>query len=69
MICFWLQPSCEKRPGSLTIEQRALLQPPLAGDPATLLCEGTIRIGWVDARNLRPQRIPAQVLVALQGSA
>lgn len=54
---------------SLTIEQRALLQPPLAGDPATLLCEGTIRIGWVDARNLRPQRIPAQVLVALQGSA
>ena len=54
---------------SLTIEQRALLQPPLAGDPPTLLCQGTIRIGWVDARNLRPQRIPAQVLVALQGSA
>lgn len=54
---------------SLTIEQRALLQPPLAGDPPTLLCEGSIRIGWVDARNLRPQRIPAQVLDALQGPA
>jgi acyl-CoA thioester hydrolase len=54
---------------SLTIEQRALLQPTLAGEPARLLCEGTIRIGWVDAQSLRPQRIPAQVLNALQGQA
>jgi acyl-CoA thioester hydrolase len=54
---------------SLTIEQRALLKPLLAGDPPTLLCEGRIRIGWVDARSLRPQRIPAQVLDALQGPA
>ena len=51
---------------SLTIEQRAFLQPPQANTPPLLLCEGTIRIGWVDARQLRPQRIPAQVLSALQ---
>jgi len=30
-----------------------------------LLCSGTIRIGWVDAATLRPQRIPASVLNAL----
>lgn len=30
-----------------------------------LLCTGTIRIGWVDAATLRPQRIPASVLNAL----
>ncbi|HEY3046576.1 MAG TPA: YbgC/FadM family acyl-CoA thioesterase [Polaromonas sp.] len=29
---------------------------------ATLLCEGTIRIGWVDAASLRPTRIPASIL-------
>ncbi len=54
---------------SLTIEQRALLQPPLAGEAPLLLCEGTIRIGWVDAQSLRPQRIPVQVQSALQGPA
>lgn len=52
---------------SLTIEQHALLQPARAGETAPLLCEGTIRIGWVDAASLRPQRIPARVLAALQG--
>lgn len=30
-----------------------------------LLCSGTIRIGWVDAATLRPQRIPVPVLSAL----
>ncbi|MGE0098554.1 MAG: tol-pal system-associated acyl-CoA thioesterase [Hydrogenophaga sp.] len=54
---------------SLTIEQRALLHPPDEGMPPLLLCEGTIRIGWVDVRSLRPQRIPAPVLEALQGRA
>ncbi|WP_439518455.1 tol-pal system-associated acyl-CoA thioesterase [Hydrogenophaga sp.] len=51
---------------SLTIEQRALLPPPETGAPPLMLCEGTIRIGWVDAQSLRPQRIPAPVLEALQ---
>ncbi len=31
-----------------------------------LLCEGTIRIGWVDAQSLRPARIPPIILEALQ---
>ena len=44
---------------SLTIEQQAL-----AGSTsgAVLLCEGTIRIGWVDAASLRPARIPPAIL-------
>jgi acyl-CoA thioester hydrolase len=32
----------------------------------TLLCEGTIRIGWVDAATLRPGRIPAAILEVLK---
>lgn len=31
----------------------------------TLLCEGTIRIGWVDASTLRPGRIPQAILEVL----
>ena len=31
----------------------------------TLLAEGTIRIGWVDDKTLRPGRIPAAILQAL----
>ena len=33
---------------------------------AQLLCEGTIRIGWVDAQTLRPGRIPNDVLEVLR---
>ena len=32
----------------------------------TLLCEGTIRIGWVDAATLRPARIPEAILEVLK---
>ncbi len=37
------------------------------GNPASgdLLCEGTVRIGWVDATTLRPARIPSHVFEAL----
>ncbi|MFZ3121136.1 MAG: tol-pal system-associated acyl-CoA thioesterase [Variovorax sp.] len=42
---------------SATIAQRVLSR----GEPTVLLCEGTIRIGWVDAATLRPARIPADV--------
>jgi len=51
---------------SLTIEQRALLQPPDQGASPLLLCAGSIRIGWVEVHSLRPQRIPAVVLEALK---
>ncbi|MDB5965871.1 MAG: thioesterase superfamily protein [Polaromonas sp.] len=56
---------------SMTIAQQVFLKPvqhtsttqlPEAG---ALLCEGTIRIGWVDAATLQPRRIPAAILAAL----
>ena len=31
----------------------------------TLLCEGTIRIGWVQAVSLKPERIPTSILELL----
>ena len=43
---------------SLVIAQQAW-----RGD--TLLCEGTIRIGWVDESTLKPARIPPSVLERL----
>ncbi|MFN7444312.1 MAG: YbgC/FadM family acyl-CoA thioesterase [Curvibacter sp.] len=33
---------------------------------AVLLCEGTIRIGWVSAASMKPERIPASILEALK---
>jgi acyl-CoA thioester hydrolase len=32
----------------------------------TLLCEGSIRIGWVDAASLKPARIPSSIMERLQ---
>jgi acyl-CoA thioester hydrolase len=43
---------------SLVIAQQAWLG-------KTLLCEGTIRIGWVDAAAMKPARIPPSVLERL----
>jgi acyl-CoA thioester hydrolase len=34
--------------------------------PDVLLCEGSIRIGWVDAASLKPARIPSSILERLQ---
>lgn len=50
---------------SLTIEQQVLLSPAAADAAPTLLCEGRIRVGWVDPDRLRPQRIPADLLALL----
>ena len=36
-----------------------------SGQAVELLCEGTIRIGWVDAARLRPARIPLHILEKL----
>ena len=55
----------EKGRASLIIGQSALLkteQSPFS----TVLCEGTIRIGWVDALSLKPARIPTQILDRLE---
>lgn len=49
---------------SLDLHQQAWLLPP-EGDTETtpvLLCEASVRVGWVGADSLRPQRIPAFVL-------
>lgn len=58
---------------SLALVQQAWLQPPLGTVPGqtastspVLLCEGHIRIGWVSADHLRPQRIPVAVRQALE---
>ncbi len=48
---------------SLVIAQQAWLTQKSA--PDTLLCEGTIRIGWVEASTLKPARIPTSVLERL----
>jgi acyl-CoA thioester hydrolase len=46
---------------SLIIVQQAFL---LSSEE--LLCDGTIRIGWVDAPTLKPARIPQTILEALK---
>ena len=53
----------EKGRASLVIAQRALR---LENDTGhTLLCEGTIRIGWVNAAKMKPERIPSSLLELL----
>ena len=44
---------------SMTIEQQVLLKD-------TLLCEGSIRIGWVDASSMQAARIPLTVIESLR---
>jgi acyl-CoA thioester hydrolase len=60
---------------SLIIAQQAFLnssKAPLSAAAASaasvgaLLCEGTIRIGWVEAATLKPARIPPIILEALK---
>jgi acyl-CoA thioester hydrolase len=46
---------------SLVITQQAWRQ----ADEAVLLSEGTIRIGWVQAASLKPDRIPPSILERL----
>jgi acyl-CoA thioester hydrolase len=46
---------------SLVLAQEAFLL-----DSRLLLCEGVIRIGWVEAASLKPARIPANLLEAIQ---
>lgn len=49
---------------SLWVEQQALM----ASEKNTqlVLCEGSIRIGWVDANLMKPARIPEIILKALK---
>jgi acyl-CoA thioester hydrolase len=52
---------------SLTIGQQALSRHATHTAGGNLVhCEGTIRIGWVDAATLKPGRIPPHLLEALK---
>jgi acyl-CoA thioester hydrolase len=62
----------ERGNASLVIHQTARLMPPFSSPPpagtapdAALLCDGSIRIGWVNAITLKPGRIPAAILERL----
>ena len=46
---------------SMTIQQQALLK-------NKVLCEGTIRIGWVNAATLQPRRTPQNIIESLRTS-
>jgi len=48
---------------SLVLAQQALLT---VNGERKLLAEGSIRIGWVDSQTMKPGRIPAKILEALQ---
>jgi acyl-CoA thioester hydrolase len=53
----------DKGRASLVITRQALRLE--ADHSRTLLCEGTIRIGWVQAQALKPERIPSSILEIL----
>ena len=50
---------------SITIAQQAFLRPVSSDGTPQLLCEGSIRIGWVDATTMRPARIPNSIVEKL----
>ena len=52
---------------SMTVKQQALLKTEHTGVPQpALLCEGTVRIGWVHGATLQPRRIPLSILDRLK---
>ena len=46
---------------ALVIQQQAIQK-----TSNILLCQGTIRIGWVDAQTLKPARIPSEIVEKLK---
>ena len=50
---------------SMTIAQHVFLKPVSSDQAPQLLCEGSIRIGWVDSTTMRPARIPKSILETL----
>ena len=50
---------------SITIAQQAFLRPVSSDGTQQLLCEGSIRIGWVDSATMRPARIPNSIVEKL----
>lgn len=61
----------EQGRASLIIGQQALLKSEhdaklVASPSLSLLCEGRIKIGWVDAATMRPARIPDSIISRLR---
>lgn len=57
----------EKGRASLIISQQVFLKNKVsAASSTTLLCEATIRTGWVDANSFKPARIPTSILDSLE---
>ncbi len=60
LVTAWPQ---QRGRASLTIEQQAWQK---TGSENILLCEASIRIGWVDALNYKPARMPPELLEILK---
>ena len=50
---------------SFTIQQEARLVS--AGATPTVLCTGSVRVGWINGQTSKPARIPPELQQALQG--
>lgn len=46
---------------SMIIKQQVLLKSEQTEVPPALLCDGTIRIGWINASSFQPTRMPASL--------
>ena len=51
---------------AMIIEQQVLLKNEQANQANILICEGSVRIGWVSAATLQPARMPQQLLDRLK---
>jgi acyl-CoA thioester hydrolase len=51
---------------SMTIRQQVKKKAASPAADDSILCEGTIRIGWVNAASMQPERIPKTVLDVLK---
>ena len=56
----------EEPPQASSAPSGGSVLPEANGVGATLICDGSIRIGWVNAASLRPARIPASILDRLR---
>jgi len=48
---------------SMTIAQQVMINTPTEN---AVLCEGTVRVGWIDAVSYKPSRIPQTILDTLK---
>jgi acyl-CoA thioester hydrolase len=54
------------RCGMEMVQTVLLFQPEMALADMSVLCSGTVRLGWVDAKTMRSARIPPALVTALQ---